>query len=99
MKNEDCQSIQQMHMFDHNQLDVDDPMDNIHGPVRLPFFKKGFKKLLFFVFGKNIPNCLIILDKILQIKTENSLEYPFQKNVYPSLSELAASESLMILQV
>jgi hypothetical protein len=34
-----------------------------------------------------------------QIKTENSLEYPFQKNIYPSLSELMAPESLTILQV
>lgn len=41
----------------------------------------------------------IVVDKTLQVKSENSLEYPFQKNVYPSLSELTASESLMTLQV
>lgn len=28
-------------MIDNNQIDVDDPMDDLHGPVRLPFLKKG----------------------------------------------------------
>lgn len=28
-------------MMDNNQIDVDDPMDDLNGPVRLPFFKKG----------------------------------------------------------
>jgi len=37
-------------------------------------------------------------DRIPQIKSENSLEYPIQQNVYPSLSELIAPESLMVLQ-
>ncbi|XP_025415691.1 uncharacterized protein LOC112687281 [Sipha flava] len=73
-----CQSIQQMqNMMDENQFDVDDPMDDLNRPVRLPFIKK---------------------DRMTQIKTENSLEYPFQKNIYPSLSELMAPESLTILQ-
>lgn len=42
---------------------------------------------------------LMIIDRIRQVKSENSLEYPFQTNVYPLLSELIIPESLMILQV
>lgn len=38
-----------------------------------------------------------VSDDALQINT--SLEYPFQKNIYPQLSELLAPESLMTLQV
>lgn len=44
MKKEACQSIQQMQMFENNQFDMDDPMDEVHGPVRLPFLKKGTQK-------------------------------------------------------
>lgn len=40
------QSIQQMQLFDNNRLDIDDPMDNIYGPVRLPLFKKGNLQIL-----------------------------------------------------
>ncbi|XP_015371034.1 PREDICTED: uncharacterized protein LOC107166753 [Diuraphis noxia] len=77
VKKEACQSIQQMQMFENNQFDVDDPMDEPHRPVRLPFIRKN---------------------RVPQIKTEMSLEYPFQKNIYPSLSELISPESLIILQ-
>jgi hypothetical protein len=28
-------------MMDENQFDVDDPMDDLNRPVRLPFIKKG----------------------------------------------------------
>lgn len=48
MKKEACQSIQQMQMFENNQFDIDDPMDEVHGPVRLPFLKKGTQNLLIF---------------------------------------------------
>jgi len=43
MKKEACQSIQQMQMLENNQFDMDDPMDEPHGPVRLPYFRKGTK--------------------------------------------------------
>lgn len=33
-----------MQMFENNQFDMDDPMDEVHGPVRLPFLKKGTHK-------------------------------------------------------
>lgn len=53
MKNEACQSIQQMQiMMDNDQIDIDDPMDDLYGPVRLPFFKKG--TLLYHFFTLNI---------------------------------------------
>lgn len=97
MKTEACQSIQQMQMTENNLFDVDDPVDSLHGPIRLPFFKKGVRLVI------NIYYKLIYLqlfsDRIPRIKSENSLDYPFQKNVYPSLSELVASEALTILQV
>lgn len=44
MKKEACQSIQQMQMIENAQFDIDDPIDEPHGPIRLPFFKKGTKK-------------------------------------------------------
>jgi len=44
VKKEACQSIQQMQMLENNQFDVDDPMDEPHRPVRLPFIRKGTKK-------------------------------------------------------
>ncbi|VVC44432.1 Hypothetical protein CINCED_3A017757 [Cinara cedri] len=37
-------------------------------------------------------------DRTTQMKSENSLDYPFQKNIYPSLTELITPESLMVLQ-
>ncbi|XP_027851557.2 uncharacterized protein LOC114130712 isoform X2 [Aphis gossypii] len=77
VKKEACQSIQQMQMFENNQFDMDDPMDEVHGPVRLPFLKK---------------------DRVPQIKSENNLEYPYQKNIYPSLNELISPELLITLQ-
>ncbi|XP_022175991.1 uncharacterized protein LOC111038390 isoform X2 [Myzus persicae] len=77
VKKEACQSIQQMQMIENAQFDIDDPIDEPHGPIRLPFFKK---------------------DRVPQIKTEMSLEYPFQKNIYPSLSELISPELLITLQ-
>jgi len=40
-----------------------------------------------------------VLDRVPQVKTEMSLEYPFQMNIYPSLSELISPESLFTLQV
>lgn len=42
---------------------------------------------------------VFVLDRVPQIKTEMSFEYPFQKNIYPSLSELISTESLITLQV
>ncbi|KAL4120365.1 hypothetical protein QTP88_013072 [Uroleucon formosanum] len=75
VKKEACQSIQQMQMLENTQFDVDDPMDEPYGPVRLPFFRKD-----------------------RQIKSEMSLEYPFKKNIYPSLSELISPELLFTLQ-
>lgn len=30
-----------MQMLENNQFDMDDPMNDIHGPIRLPFLKKG----------------------------------------------------------
>jgi len=42
---------------------------------------------------------VFVLDRMPQIKTEMSLEYPFQKNIYPSLNELISPESLITLQV
>lgn len=30
-----------MQLSENNQFDIDDPMDGFHGPVRLPFLKKG----------------------------------------------------------
>ncbi|XP_025206389.1 uncharacterized protein LOC112602511 [Melanaphis sacchari] len=77
VKKEACQSIQQMQMFENNQFDMDDPMDEVHGPVRLPFIRK---------------------DRIPQIKSEINLEYPYQKNIYPSLNELISPELLITLQ-
>lgn len=77
VKKEACQSIQQMQILENTQFDVDDPMDELHGPVRLPFLRK---------------------DRVPQIKSEMSLEYPFQKNIYPSLSELISPELLITLQ-
>ncbi|CAI6343127.1 unnamed protein product [Macrosiphum euphorbiae] len=77
MKKEACQSIQQMQMLENTQFDGDDPMDEPHGPVRLPYFRK---------------------ERVPQIKSEMSLEYPFQKNIYPSLSELISPELLITLQ-
>jgi len=44
VKKEACQSIQQMQMLENNQFDVDDPMDEPHRPVRLPFFRKSTNK-------------------------------------------------------
>lgn len=41
----------------------------------------------------------LILDRVPQVKIENSLEYPIQKKVYPVLTELISPESLMTLQV
>uniref|UniRef100_A0A2S2P3X9 Uncharacterized protein n=1 Tax=Schizaphis graminum TaxID=13262 RepID=A0A2S2P3X9_SCHGA len=77
VKKEACQSIQQMQMSENTQFDVDDPMDEVHGPVRLPFLRK---------------------DRVPQIKSETNLEYPYQKNIYPSLSEIISPELLIILQ-
>lgn len=99
-----------MQDFENNQFDVDDPMDDAHGPVRLPLLKKGTHlmilllvskiayKLIIRIYIKNII-ISIISDRQPQVKSENSLEYPFQKNVYPSLTELITPESLMTLQV
>lgn len=84
-------------MLENNQFDMDDPMNDIHRPVRLPLFKKGI--YLFVSIYLKVYKTIIILETIPQIKSENSLEYPFQKNIYPSLNELVASESLMTLQV
>jgi len=53
----------------------------------------------FLVIILTIYPILFILDRISQIKSENSLEYPFKKNVYPLISELVTPESLMVLQV
>lgn len=46
------QSIQQMQLFDNNQPDMDDPMDNIHGPVRLPLLKKGNLSIITCIYLK-----------------------------------------------
>jgi hypothetical protein len=42
---------------------------------------------------------VFVLDRVPQIKSETNLEYPYQKNIYPSLSELISPELLIILQV
>jgi len=31
-------------MLENPEFDVDDPIDDLHGPVRLPFLRKGTKK-------------------------------------------------------
>lgn len=53
MKTEAYQSIQQMQMLENNQFDVDDPVHNVHGPIRLPFFKKG---MLLFTYIYKLSN-------------------------------------------
>ncbi|XP_050537908.1 uncharacterized protein LOC126903631 [Daktulosphaira vitifoliae] len=78
VKAESNQCIQQMQLIQNDRFDVDDPLENNHGPIRFPFVKKEKKTSV--------------------IKTENSLEYPFQETVYPSLSELVVPESLSLLQ-
>jgi len=45
------QSIQQMQMLENTQFDVDDPMDEPHGPVRLPFFRKGTQICTYVLIG------------------------------------------------
>lgn len=39
-----------MQILENNQLDVDDPMDDFHGPVRLPQLKRGTYNVKFIIF-------------------------------------------------
>lgn len=94
----ETQSIQQMQLFDNNELDIDDPMNNINGPVRLPLFKKGNLQLVTLIRNYLI-TAVVSDDSNDTILLNTSLEYPSQENVHPLLSELLAPELLMTLQV